>query len=125
MLLVPSYVAPSTINGYGCFAADGVRKGSVVWRYEPLVDITIDQEAYSAMSHALRACLAKYGWRSGDVRYLAGDNARFINHQAFPNLVEDPATGDMIAASDIQLAEELTENYSYDDDFDSYAASLI
>lgn len=40
MLLVPTYVAPSAIQGLGVFAAEPVTEGAPIWRFEPGIDLT-------------------------------------------------------------------------------------
>lgn len=116
MLLVPTFLAPSPIHGLGLFAAAPIPAGTIVWRYNVLVDRTIWVGEAAAMPPVARAYLERYAYRQGDRLVLCGDDGRFVNHADEPNCVE-AFGGCSVAARDIALDEEITEDYSaYDDD---------
>jgi len=127
MLKVATYIGPSPIDGNGCFTAQDIPEGATVFSLDPSVDYILTEEMADMSPNWFRLVLEKYGWREASMRFMAGDNARFINHSWTPNLAIDRRTahGDMVAACDIPAGSELTENYtSYDDDGPLYRERL-
>jgi hypothetical protein len=113
VLLVRTEVRPSAIHGQGLFAAQSIRKGQDVWRFEPRVD----QISAVASGH--------FSWRTEYGYVTPGDDAKFINHSKTPNLWTMPGMAPVCAARDIEAGEELTESYAdYDLDWPTYAATL-
>ena len=41
MFIVRTSMRPSVIQGLGCFAEEPLKKGQVVWQYDPRIDIRI------------------------------------------------------------------------------------
>lgn len=115
MFLIRTKVLPSQIHGVGCFTRDGVKAGSIVWRFHPLVDLVFSAAQIKAMPEAFQIFLAQYASKDfGLDRYVfCSDNARFINHAAAPNLVHSSDT--ILANRDILAREELTLNYQFVD----------
>ena len=98
---------PSQIHGRGLFALEAIPAGAVVWAYDPAVDrIELEPDPNG------------YSWRVGDSHVVPGDDARFINHSSTPNLSTTPGLSPSVAARDIEPGEELTEDYSYDLDWE-------
>ena len=65
-----------------------------------------------ALSDLAQDFLAHFGWPfPGGVR-VSLDNSRYTNHSTDPNLV--PINGEVRAKRDIEIGEELTENYGND-----------
>lgn len=112
MLTIKTYLAPSSINGIGLFAAESIEKGAVVWRFEAGLDTYWrTQDADRCELH--RQFLRHYSLIDKGMFVLCGDSARFINHSDDPNTTMlDPSVDDtMIARRAIAPHEELTENY--------------
>lgn len=109
MLLIETTVGPSEIHGLGCFAAEFVPEGRVIWK----LDRRIDQIFYESRLHTFPPSLqtffqfhgfvSTYFWRRCVV--LSGDNDRFMNHSDTPNVARHRAT------RDIEVGEELTCDY--------------
>ena len=112
MLLVRTEVRPSVIHGQGLFAAECIREGQDVWRFDP----RIDRISVVASGH--------FSWRTEHGYVTPGDDAKFINHSRTPNLSTTPGMTPVCAARDIEVGEELTESYEYDLDWPRYAATL-
>jgi len=113
VLLVRTEARSSPIHGRGLFAAQRIRKGQDVWRFEPRVD------QISAVADAHFAWRTEYGY------VTPGDDARYINHSSTPNLWTMPGMAPVVATRDIEVGEELTESYAeYDLDWPSYAAEF-
>jgi hypothetical protein len=112
VLLVRTEVRPSSIHGKGLFAAQRIRKGQDVWRFEPRVD------RIGAVADA------HFSWRTEYGYVTPGDDAKYINHSSTPNLRTTPGMTPVVADRDIEAGEELTESYEYDLDWPTYSSSL-
>jgi uncharacterized protein len=113
MLLVKTTIAQSPIHGIGCFAAEGISKGTAVWRYDASIDTLHTEEQLLALAPACQAQIRKYAYfdRHFIAFLLCGDDARFFNSSATPNCL-DPSPTLTSAARDIEIGEELTSDYS-------------
>jgi uncharacterized protein len=80
-------VKESPIHGMGCFSRYDVKKGEIVWAYVEGFDTESPKN------------LSDYP-----------DDARFINHSDNPNTIAN-ADGATFAVRDIEVGEEITENY--------------
>lgn len=111
MLCVPTYLAPSAIEGFGLFAAGPIPAGTVVWEYTPGVDLTIRARDVQHLPDVLRRWFLRYAYldESGDY-VLCGDNGKFMNHSFDPNC-DDGSGPYTVARRDIAEGEELTCDY--------------
>ncbi len=116
MLLVKSFLKFSEIHGVGCFTAEDIKAGQIVWKLDPILDTEFD-ETFLKNSHPAVIEFMNtyaYGQRNGSKKtfILCGDHARHMNHSDSPNLVE---AGDgnayNLAIRDIKAGEELTCDY--------------
>ena len=120
MLLVRAYVGPSPIHGTGCFAAEAIKKGQVVWVLDERIDGIIPAIKLPEFPPPAQEFLLMYGYQTmqgGEkVIILCGDHAKHMNHSDEPNLIEiDDPEGADVAARDIEAGEELTcDYYSFD-----------
>jgi hypothetical protein len=110
MLIVKTYVAPSSIHGLGVFAAEPLRAGTLIWVFDPVIDQEISDEHLAALPDAVRdiAMTRSFKGENGTT-ILSRDNGVFLNHSENPNL-----SGGMegsVAVRDISAGEELTEDY--------------
>lgn len=116
MLLVKTYLAESAIHGIGLFAAQPVRKGTVVWRLDPTLDLELTEAQIEALAPPARDQIRKYTYLDlvRGTYVLCGDDARFFNHSDEPNCHDFPDAdgGTTVAARDIDEGEELTSDYS-------------
>lgn len=62
MLLVPTYTAASAIQGVGLFAAEPIRKGTLIWRFEPDFDRLIPQDIFETLPAPARSFVDRYGY---------------------------------------------------------------
>lgn len=114
MMIVRCYLAPSSIEGLGVFSADPIKKGDVVWRFDPLLDQMIPEEVVATQPPHVREFLERYGYphheRPG-IWVLDADEGRFMNHADAPNLdFSVPEIG--VALIDIPAGVELTCDYA-------------
>ncbi|HXH30621.1 MAG TPA: SET domain-containing protein [Bacteriovoracaceae bacterium] len=122
MMLVRSSVKYSSIHGLGCFADQDIKKGELVWKLNPRIDLEFDLKTIETFPEITRDFLKmySYGQESGASKtyILCGDHARHMNHSKSPNLSEE--NGCNIAVRDIKAGEELTCDYTlFDADSDS------
>ncbi len=121
MLLIKASARPSPIHGLGCFTEEPIRKGQVVWRFDPRLDLVIPYDALGTFPKPAQDFLNMYGYvtMQGDrkVIILCGDHAKHMNHSDTPNCLDAFIEGVEvnIAARDIAPGEELTcDYYSFD-----------
>lgn len=127
MLLVKTFLKFSDIHGVGCFTAENIKAGQVVWKLDPLLDVELSEEQVKTYSPAVMDFLLTYAYgqqSNGKKTYiLCGDHARHMNHSDSPNLIE---AGDgnalNIAVRDIKAGEELTCDYNA---FDTDASAKL
>ena len=112
MLRVRTYLAPSTIEGIGLFAAEPIPRGTLIWKHDERFDLSYDLREIDEEDALLHEMLRCYGYQPSDapVVVLCGDNARFMNHSSRPNADD---IGDLtIACRDIAKGEEITCDYA-------------
>lgn len=120
MLLVRTYLAPSAIHGIGLFAGQRVPAGTPVWRFAAPLDRIYTVAQVAALPAVARAFLKRYGYRRHTHIFLCGDDGRFVNHADLPSCVAAD-DGASIAARDLAIGDELTEDYrAFDDDADAH-----
>lgn len=112
MLLIKTFIGPSSIHGTGLFAAEFIPKGSVIWHFDARIDRLIDALEVESLPDVAREHMQRYCGLLENGKYLqTGDNDRYINHSSTPNTETRPFLEDLIAARDIQIGEEITEDY--------------
>ena len=117
MLLVKTFLKFSDIHGVGCFAGEDIKSGQVVWKFDPILDVELDQQTINTYPESVKSFLHMYayGQQSGSKKtfILCGDHSRHMNHSDHANLIE-AGNGDAfnIAARDILAGEELTCDYN-------------
>ncbi len=117
MILIPHYVASSTIAGAGLFAAVDIQPGEKIYQLEDRFLLVISEAEIKAMPAAARAATAKYSYRGkgadrlqGAVYYCA-DDSRFMNHSDDPN-TRSVRNGEVyVAARFIAANTEITCDY--------------
>ena len=115
MLQVKTYLDKSLIHGLGVFADQDIPKGTLVWRFNPLVDKIVTAEKLPEIEEKFVQMYAYYDTQLNKF-ILPVDNDRFTNHSDNPNTSPLP-NGKMVAIKDIKAGEEITSNY-YEIDFD-------
>jgi len=97
MIIVPTYVGPSAIEGVGIFAAEPIATGSPIWRLEESLDLLLTREQVARLAALQREFLERYGYphmTRGELVVLEFDNGRFMNHSDAPiSDFRDPETG--------------------------------
>lgn len=116
MLLVKSFLKFSEIHGVGCFTAEDIKAGQIVWKFDPLFDVEFDEDVLTQAEASVAEFLKTYAYgqltHSKKTFILCGDHSRHMNHSENPNLVEAGNGNALnIAIRDIKAGEELTCNY--------------
>lgn len=117
MLLVKTKLGLSRIQGIGLFADQFIAEKTIIWQFNPVIDLRLSCEQIAHLAEAARAQIQKYSYREKHtgLYVLCGDDARFFNHAAEPNCFDvcDGGEQDLtIAHRDICAGEELTCDYA-------------
>ena len=118
MLLVKTELRASSVHGLGVFAAEFIPAGTVVWEFQPDFDFRVSEESVATLPEIARAKLLHYSAKWGGGYVISADDARFLNHSEDANLktMDDPDCD--VAIRDINIGEELFEDYTeFDDTF--------
>jgi len=117
MLTIKTYLDKSNISGIGLFAGEFIKKGTITWKFSPLLDIYFSKKDYSLLPENTKEFINEYGSLSkvSNKYIISIDNTRFTNHSSTPNLdsikMENEPELVAIANRDINIGEEMTINY--------------
>ncbi|SDR83898.1 SET domain-containing protein [Christiangramia echinicola] len=99
-------------KGFGVVATKVIPKGTITWVQDEL-DIVFSPEEPDNFKPMTRELLEKYSFRNSAGEYiLCWDVAKYINHSFKANCLST-AYNFEIAIKDIQIGEELTDDYGY------------
>lgn len=108
MLLVETKLVATKNSGIALFADQDIPRDTMVFRFDEIIDRVYDLSEKIPYK-ILKSFLNRYGWVEGKKLYLAGDDARFIQHSKKPNLIRYGKV--IVSLRNIKCGEELTENY--------------
>lgn len=110
MLTVKTYIDKSPIHGIGLFAGEFIPKDTLIWKLDRKLDLIVSQEEYEKLPPLAKEHFNWFAYysesRGGWI--LCFDNGKFVNHSKTPNTY---GVGDTIALRDIEIGEEITEDY--------------
>ena len=118
MLLIKTYLDKSPIHGIGVFADEFIKKGTLVWKFNPLIDIILTPEQRQKLPEVTRDFInyISVPYPFGADNYcLSLDNAQYMNHSDDPNMGPDAKKGGDIALRDIPKGAEMTVDYRVED----------
>lgn len=122
MLCVSTYVAQSQIHGLGLYAAQPLRRGALVWQFDPRADRVLTTAELDAESRSTGRELRIHAYeQEPGLWVLCGDDAIYMNHAEDPSC-DDPDPRRTVARRDIAIGEELTVDYRL---FDCAAGSWL
>ena len=127
MLCIKSKIANSNISGIGLFADENIKKGTVVWKFEPSLDLLYTKKEVFNFTPEARKQFFNYAFLDTfhNKYMLCGDDARFFNHSDEPNC-NDSMRDITITNRDIKRGEELTVDYkSFYGDIQSHPEILV
>ena len=112
MLLIETEIRESEIHGIGLFCVEPIAKGTKVWEFHPLFDLTLQETELGSLPPPMHSFLRKYAYRSLETSELIVnlDLSRHMNHSDVRNLVSD-ADSNYYAACDLAPGTELTCDY--------------
>lgn len=126
MFIVRTSLRPSPIQGLGCFAEQPIKKGQIVWQFDPRFDIRIPLTELSTFSAALQEHFRIYTYveevDGQEFMVYCADMSKHMNHSDAPNLFDTLDNIYEVAIRDIEIGEELTCNYYA---FDLHAAEKL
>ena len=126
MFIVRTSLRPSLIQGLGCFADEPIRKGQVVWEFDPRLDIRIPLADIETFPKFMREHFRTYSYvellDGQEVMVYCADFSKHMNHSDEPNLFDTEDNLREIAIRDVAAGEELTCNYHQ---FDLHAAEKL
>lgn len=130
MLRVRTYLHNSAVHGIGLFVGEDIPKGTVVWEFNPHVDLVYTPEQWQTLSAGIAPqsleALKRYSYKENGNYYLCLDNAQFMNHSANQfNVENDRKTNIMRACCDIWKDEELLCDYFQYGDCDDEHVLLL
>lgn len=111
MLTVKTHIGKSTIHGIGLFATEFIPKGTLVWELNTNFDLVYTHEEFEALPKNAKDSILFYGhFQKEEGGYiLCSDDARFFNHSTDANCKSE--IGKTFAIKDININEEITDNY--------------
>ena len=110
MLLVKTILKESPIHGFGLFAAEPIKKDTLIWEFNSMFDKKVYGGILDMLPLVVKDFIKTYGYlESSGFWVLCSDDARYMNHSDNPTC-EDRNQRDY-AAKDIEIGEELTCNY--------------
>jgi uncharacterized protein len=112
VLLIETKLGMSDIHGIGLFCVAPIPKDTKVWEFNPLLDVTFDEDAIAALPPAVHTFMQMYSYRSVETKQFIVniDLARHMNHSDTPSLNSD-AQSNYFAAYDLPAGAELTCDY--------------
>jgi len=115
VFVVRTSLHPSPIHGIGAFAEEPIRKGQLVWLFDPRLDLRIPAADLPGFPLAAQEHLRRRAYfednAGSQVMILCADNSQFVNHSSTPNLLDSEDGQREIAGCDIGVGEELTCDY--------------
>lgn len=126
MFIVKTSLRSSFIQGLGCFADEPIKKGQVVWEFDPRLDIRIPLSVVESFPPFMREHFRIYSYvellDGQETMVYCADFSKHMNHSDEPNLFDTEDNLQEIAIRDIAAGEELTCNYYK---FDLHAAEKL
>ncbi len=113
MLLISTYLAPSSIEGIGVFAGEPVSRGRLMWSLNPKFDVFVHPHEMEGLPAHMQDFIARYSYPHLEMQGVVvvdSDNGRFMNHSLEPN-TDFRIFDKGYALADIAAGEELTCNY--------------
>jgi len=116
MTLFDYKIKESKINGLGLFTNEEIKKGTVMFKASPDLDIELTKEQFDGLSNEEQKEFIHYGYldKKSGIYKLDFDTAlRFLNFDKDGNIYQDETHTEtyLIAKRDIGIGEEITFDY--------------
>jgi SET domain-containing protein len=111
MLIIKTHIKNSPIHGIGLFASKFIPKDTLVWELNTKFDLIFNESEFDLLHQNAKDSIVFYGhFQKEEGGYiLCSDDARFFNHSTEPNCKSQ--IGKTYAIKDINVGEEITDNY--------------
>ena len=104
------FISPG--KGYGVVAIEFIPKGTITWVQDKLDQIITRTQA-EKMPNKYKPIIDHYCFRDNNGNYvLCWDHGKYVNHSFNSNCISTPYNFE-IAVRDINIGEELTDDYGY------------
>jgi len=115
MFVIRAKLAASPIHGLGTFAEEPIRKGQLIWIFDPRFDLVLSESEIRDLPDVVREYCLVHSYsesREGKEFFiLSVDDSKYMNHSDSPNAIETKDKLGNIAAADILVGEEITCDY--------------
>ncbi len=121
MLRVKAKIGKSNIHGWGLFADQFIKAGTVTWKYDSSMDMCLTKEEIDNLPEINREYMYKYAYFDAELNkfVLCADDQRYINHSEKKELINIASTPRQdVASTDIQPGDEfLCDYFMFDSDY--------
>ncbi|MDN5274450.1 MAG: nuclear protein [Candidatus Saccharibacteria bacterium] len=115
MIHVKYKLKESALHGIGLFSDQDTKQGELIYTASPLLDLNITQQQFDALNQEEKDEVLWWGFFDQPSRmwHVDFDVSKFINHSYDANVTQhrDHDEAYLIAARDVTMGEELTQNY--------------
>lgn len=116
MVLFDYRIDKSKINGLGVFTNEGIKKGTLLFKASPMLDLELSKAQFDSLSSQEQKEFIHYGYldNKSNTYKLDFDTAlRFLNYDKNGNIYQDKSHPEtyLIAKRDIAANEEITFDY--------------
>ncbi len=122
MLVVKTHLDKSNIAGMGCFASEPISKGTIIWEINRNFDLVMPHKHVEQFPDVAKSYIQNFAYFNEEEGgyVMCTDNAKYFNHSDNSNCKS--IFEKTIAARDIEVGEEITENYF---SFDAFAEEKL
>ncbi len=115
MIHIKYQLKTSGLHGIGLFTNEPLKKGQLVYTASPMLDLNITQEQFNSLNQKEKDEILWWGFfdEPSQKWHVDFDVSKFINHAKNATVTQDSAHEEayLVAAKDITVGEELTQNY--------------
>lgn len=115
MIHIKYALKTSDLHGIGLFTDEPLKKGQLVYTASPDLDLNITQEQFDSLDQKEKDEILWWGFfdEPSQKWHVDFDVSKFINHAKDATVTQDDSHDDayLVAARDIAVGEEITQNY--------------
>jgi SET domain-containing protein len=115
MIHVTYKLKVSDLHGIGLFAAQDIAKGELVYTASPTLDLNITQAQFDSLDQKEKHEVLWWGFfdQPSQMWHVDFDVSKFINHSYDATVTQNEAYDEayLVASREIEVGEELTQNY--------------
>jgi SET domain-containing protein len=115
MIHISYKLKASELHGVGLFANEDIKSGQLIYTASPLLDLNITQDQFDSLDKKEQDEILWWGFfdQPSQMWHVDFDVSKFINHSYDATVTQDEQHDEayLVAARDITVGEELTQNY--------------